>query len=105
MSTQSEPLRAESLEASLTVGDLRTSMKWYCDVVGFAVAREFEREGKLMAVSLTAGSVRLLVSQDDGSKGKDRVKGEGFSIQLTTAQDIDAIAQGIEARGGSLLMP
>jgi hypothetical protein len=30
------------------------------------------------------------------------VKGAGFSLQLTTAQDVDALACGIRARGGEL---
>jgi hypothetical protein len=30
--------------------------------------------------------VRILLNQDDGAKGFDRVKGEGFSLMFTTAQ-------------------
>ena len=97
-----EPLRAQSLEASLTVRDLPTSLAWYRDVLGFTVAREFEREGTLFAVSLQAGAVRLLLGQDNGARGADRVKGEGFSLQLTTAQNVDAIAERIKQRGGAL---
>lgn len=88
----SESLIAQSLEVSLTVADARRSANWYRDALGFSVDREFERDGKLRAVSLRAGSVRILVSQDDGSKGADRIKGEGFSIQITTSQPIDDIA-------------
>jgi uncharacterized glyoxalase superfamily protein PhnB len=95
-----EPFRADSLEASLTVQDLARSLVWYRDVVGFTVTREFEREGRLMAVSLQAGSVRLLITQDDGARG-ERTRGEGFSLQLTTSQSIDELARGIEARGGT----
>jgi uncharacterized glyoxalase superfamily protein PhnB len=97
-----ESLRGRSLEASLTVNDLQRSLAWYRDVVGFTVDREHEREGKLRAVSLKAGAVRLLLGQDDGAKGMNRVKGEGFSLQITTAQDIDQIAARIKARGGTL---
>jgi len=49
--------------------------------------------------------VQLLLGQDDGAKGLDRGKGEGFSLQLTTSQDIDAIAARIQARGGTLETP
>ena len=97
-----EPLDARSLEASLTVADLARSLAWYRDVVGFTVAREFRRGDTLMAVSLQAGAVRLLLGQDDGARGLDRAKGEGFSLQITTAQDVDAIASRIRARGGAL---
>ena len=55
-----------------------------------------------MAASLRAGSVQMLLTQDDGAKGVDRLKGEGISLQLTTAQDIDEFAQQIKERGGTL---
>ena len=55
-----------------------------------------------MAVSLKAGDVGILIAQDDGARGVDRVKGEGFSLMITTAQDVDAIARGIVERGGTL---
>lgn len=96
---------ANELTASLTVGDIDRSLAWYRDVIGFAVDREHVREGTLRAVSLRAGSVRLLLTRDDGARGGDRVKGEGFSLQLTTPQDIDALARGIESRGGTLDAP
>lgn len=97
-------LLGQSLEASLTVRDITQSTTWYRDVLGFAIDRQFEREGKLMAVSLKAGSVRILLTQDDGAKGLDRAKGEGFSLQITTAQNVDELAKGIKERGGQLAM-
>jgi len=99
---QPESLRARSLQPSLTVKDLQKSMEWYRDVVGFTVDEQHEREGKLAAVSLKAGSVRLLLGQDNGAKGWERLKGEGFSLMLTTSQDIDAIAARIKGMGGTL---
>ena len=95
-------LVARSLEASLTVSDLSTSVAWYRDVVGFAVAREYRRDERLFAVAMRAGSVELLLVQDDGARGADRVRGEGFSLQITTAQDIDALAARVESCGGAL---
>jgi uncharacterized glyoxalase superfamily protein PhnB len=71
-------------------------------VVGFTVDRRYEREGKLRAVALKAGDVRLLIGQDDGAKGWDRVKGEGFSLQITTDQNVDEIANRIRELGGTL---
>jgi uncharacterized glyoxalase superfamily protein PhnB len=87
----------------MTVKDLGASTTWYRDVVGFTVDQEYEREGKLRAVAMRAGSVRILLNQDDGAKGWDRVKGQGFSLQITTEQSIDAIADGIKAAGGTLV--
>jgi len=91
---------ARNLQASLTVKDLETSLAWYRDVVGFAVDQKHERAGKLMAVSLKAGDVRILINQDDGAKGLDRVKGEGFSLQFTTDQNVDEIASRIDRGRG-----
>jgi len=95
-------LRGSALTASLTVGDLPTSLAWYRDVVGFAVEREYEREGVMRAVALQAGDVRILLGQDNGARGSDRVKGEGFSLMITTEQSIDELAERIQARGGTL---
>ena len=95
-------LTGRTLSASLTVNDLETSFAWYRDVVGFSVGQKYEREGKLMAVSLKAGDVRILLTQDDGARGRDRIKGVGFSLQITTDQNIDEIATGIKQRGGAL---
>ena len=97
-----ELLRGRSLSASLTVKDLQKSLAWYCDVVGFSIDRKMEREGKLRAVVLKAGDVQLSINQDDGAKGWDRVKGEGFSLRITTDQSVDEIANRIKKRGGTL---
>lgn len=99
---QPETFRARSLQASLTVKDLRLSMAWYRDVLGFFVGRQFERDGKLMAVELRAGAVQILLTQDDGARGLDRPKGEGFSLQITTAQDVDLLARRVKQRGATL---
>jgi len=100
--TQPESFRGRSLAASLTVSDLQRSLAWYRDVVGFTVDRKFEREGRLAAVALKAGAVELLLGQDDGARGEGRIKGEGFSLQITTSQDVDALAKRIKDRGGLL---
>ncbi len=96
------PLSAQSLEASLTTADVRRSREWYRDVLGFVVDREFEREGAMFAVSMRAGQVRILLTQDDGGKGAERRKGDGFSLQLTTDQDIDSIASAAKEAGAAL---
>lgn len=93
---------AQKLGASLTVNSLEQSVAWYRDVIGFAVAREYAPRGALIAVALSAGAVEILLTQDNGARGEERVKGQGFSLQFTTTQDIDGLAAGIVARGGVL---
>ncbi len=100
--TSTASLDGSELAASLTVKNLQSSLDWYQNVLGFAVDEKHERNGKLMAVSLRAGKVRMLLGQDDGAKGWERVKGEGMSLQITTAQSIDDIAARIKAVGGTL---
>jgi uncharacterized glyoxalase superfamily protein PhnB len=97
-----ESFRARSIDISLTVRDLRASVAWYCDTLGFTVDREHARNGTLFAVSIKAGAARILLGQDDGAKGLDRTKGDGFSFQLTTAQSVAEIAARIKAHGTTL---
>lgn len=93
---------ATTLSASLTVKDVAQSLAWYRDVLGFTMERAFGPEGKPHAIRLAAGPVKLLIVQDDGKKGLDRVKGEGMSLSLTTAENVDAVAQRIKDAGGTL---
>jgi uncharacterized glyoxalase superfamily protein PhnB len=99
---EAQPFSARALSASLTVKDIQASAAWYQNVLGFTVHQNYERDGKLRAVALRAGDVRILIGQDDGAKGWDRVKGEGFSLQFTTEQNVDAIAKRIVEHGGTL---
>ena len=98
----SELLLGHPLAISLTVKDLQKSLAWYTDVVGFSVERKLERDGVLRGVALRAGEIRLSINQDDGAKGWTRVKGEGFSLRITTEQNIDEIAKRIKEKGGVL---
>ena len=99
---QPESFRAREMTASLTVKDLQKSVAWYRDLLGFTVDREMERDGKLRAVALKAGAIRILLNQDDGARGFDRIKGEGFSLQFITTQSVDDIANRIKSGGGAL---
>ncbi len=97
-----ESFRGRTLTVSFTVNDLTKSLTWYCDVLGFTIDQRYERAGKLQAASLKAGDVRILLGQDDGAKGWDRVKGAGSSIRIETAQNIDELAARVKERGGTL---
>jgi uncharacterized glyoxalase superfamily protein PhnB len=93
---------ATALSASLTVNDLSKSLAWYQNVMGFTIDQKHEFEGKVRAFSLKAGDVRLLINQDNGAMGWDRAKGVGFSLQLTTNQNVDELARRITSVGGKL---
>lgn len=96
------PLDAYDLAASLTVRELEQSAAWYQQTLGFTLDRKHERNGKVIAISLKAGTARLLLTQDDGARSLDRPKGEGFSLQLSTTQNADALAARAKSHGAAL---
>jgi len=96
---------ATTLGCSLTCKELDKSIRFYRDVLGFTVDMTFENEGKLAGAVISAGDIRIVLNQDDGKLGWDRIKGQGFYIQLNVAKasDVDAAAERIKAAGGSLI--
>ncbi|MDH3402772.1 MAG: VOC family protein [Acidobacteriota bacterium] len=99
---QPESLRLRAATPAITASDLQASVAWYRDVLGFTVDEEYEEDGVLRGVSLKAGDVVFLLTQDDFAKGRDRLKGLGLRFYCTTAQDVDVLAAEIGARGGEL---
>ena len=100
---QPESLRLRSASPGFTVNDIVKSVSWYRDVMGFTVKDRWEQDGKLMGVELVAGEVLFMLSQDDWKKGRDRKKGEGFSMYCLTIQDVDRLAMRAKARGATML--
>lgn len=105
MTTSAAPINATHLGCSLTCKDLEASIAWYRDALGFNVAHSFEHEGKVTAAVIVAGNVRIVLNQDDGKLGWDRIKGQGFYLQVNvaTASDVDAAAARLKAAGWTLL--
>jgi len=95
-------LKLSSASPSFTVNDLQKSLAFYRDVLGFELEEKYERQGTLVGVGLQAGDVFFMLGQDDWKKGRDRRKGEGFRIYCMTTQDVDVIAEKIQAAGGTL---
>ena len=99
-----DPLDTRAMLISLTTKDLLRSVAWYRDVLGFTVDNLRERDGKPAAASVRSGAAKIFLNQDDGGRGWERVKGEGFAITFDTAQDVDAIAARIRSSGWTLAM-
>jgi uncharacterized glyoxalase superfamily protein PhnB len=95
------PLNARTVMASLTVNKLDDSLRFFTGL-GFEVEEQWEHEGVVQGAMLKAGQVRLGLSQDDGKKGKDRVKGTGMRLYIEAADDIDAVAARAKAAGVAL---
>ncbi len=100
---QPENLRLRAATPGYTVNDIHRSLAWYQNVLGCIVVERWEKDGQLRGATLRAGAVDFYLGQDDWKLGQGRVKGAGFRIYCTTSQSVDAVADGIKARGGTLL--
>ena len=98
-------IHATQLSCSITCKDIQASIRFWREAVGFTVAQTFEDEGKLAGAVVAAGDCRIVLNQDDGKLGWDRIKGQGFYLQINVATpaDVDAAAARIKAAGGTLL--
>lgn len=105
MTDAAAALNATTLGCSLTCKDVESSIRWYREVLGFAVDMTFEHEGKIGGAVMSAGEIRIVLNQDDGQLGWDRIKGQGLYLQINVAgpADVDAAAARIKAAGGTLL--
>ena len=91
-------LRAKTVSPTLTVDNLEQSIAFF-EGLGFAVEERWEEKGTLLGVMLRAGDVQIGLSQDDWKKGRDRQKGVGVRIYVSTAQDIDQLAADAKKAG------
>jgi uncharacterized glyoxalase superfamily protein PhnB len=98
-------LNATVLGGSITCKDLSASIAFYRDAIGFAVYQTYDHEGRVVAAVVGAGQITLVLNQDDGKLGWDRIKGQGFFLQINVAAaaDVDAAAARIKAAGGALI--
>ena len=105
MTDTTAAINATNLGCSITCKDLEASIRFYRDAIGFAVAQRFENEGKAVAAVVTAGNCSIVLNQDNGKLGWNRIKGQGIYLQINVAgaADVDAAAARIKAAGGALL--
>lgn len=94
-------LNGKSVMPSLTVNDLQQSLDFFGGL-GFEIEDRWEENGKLLGAMLKAGEARLGLSQDDGKKGANRVKGVGMRIYIEAADNIDQVAARAKASGIAL---
>lgn len=94
-----------SLGCSITCADVEASIRFYRDVIGFMVVQQFERDGKVAGAVIVSGSTAIVLNQDDGKLGWDRIKGQGIYVQMNVASpaEVDAAADRIKAAGFTLL--
>jgi len=92
-------LHALDLSVSLTASDLDRSIQFYTEGLGFEITERLETDGKLDGVMIEAGRVTLGLSQDDFSRGKDRIKGVGMGLYVVTDQELGPLAERVRMAG------
>jgi uncharacterized glyoxalase superfamily protein PhnB len=99
--TTNTALQLKTLSPALTVDDLQKSIKFF-EGLGFSISERWENDGVLFGVMIRAGDFEFGLNQDDWKKGRDRQKGVGIRLYVTTTQDVNAIAARAKAAGISL---
>jgi uncharacterized glyoxalase superfamily protein PhnB len=94
-------LQAKTLSPSLTVNNLQQSVAFF-EGLGFGIEERWEEEGTLLGVMVRAGQATVNLTQDDWKKGRDRQKGIGLRIFVSTTQDIDQLAADAKKAGIAL---
>ena len=98
-----EAVQISAIVPTLTVDDLQKSITFY-EALGFAIDERWEDKGTLLGVMLRAGKTQIGLNQDDWKKGRDRQKGIGvrLSISTTTPGSVDDIAKRAKNAGITL---
>ena len=101
MSSTQKTFKGTSVMPSLTVNNLQQSLDFFTGL-GFELEDRWEQDGKLLGAMLKAGDAHLGLSQDDGKKGLNRVKGIGMRIYIETTDDVNEVAARAVAAGITL---
>jgi len=97
-----EAVQISAVVPTLTVDDLQKSVRFY-EALGFSIDKRWEEKGTLLGVMLRAGGTQIGLSQDDWKKGRDRKKGIGVSLSIsTTRNNVDEIAKRAKNAGITL---
>jgi len=101
MATTQEALQITTIVPSITVDDLQKSLTFY-QALGFTIGERWEDNGTLQGVMLRAGKTEIGLSQDDWKKGRDRKKGVGMRLFMSTTQNVDEVAARARSAGITL---
>src|SRR6186713_1443396 len=102
MATTQEAVQISAIVPTLTVDDLQKSISFY-EALGFAIDERWEDKGTLRGVMMRAGSTQIGLNQDDWKKGRDRNKGIGVRLSVSTTRgQVDEIAKRARSAGITL---
>ena len=101
MATTQEAVQISAIVPTFTVDDLQKSISFY-EGLGFTVDEKWEEKGILLGVMMRAGKNQIGLNQDDWKKGRDRKKGIGVRLTLSTPQNVDELARRAKGAGITL---
>jgi uncharacterized glyoxalase superfamily protein PhnB len=101
VATTQDVLQISAIVPNFTVDDLQKSIAFY-EALGFMLEERWEENGALLGVMLRAGKTQIGLSQDDWKKGRDRKKGVGMRLFMSTTQNVDEIAKRARSAGITL---
>lgn len=101
MATTQEAVQIGAIVPTLTVDDLQKSIAFY-EALGFSIKERWEEDGTLLGVMMRAGQTEIGLNQDDWKKGRDRKKGAGMRLSISTPGSVDDIAKRLKTAGIAL---
>jgi uncharacterized glyoxalase superfamily protein PhnB len=95
-------VQISAIVPTLTVDDLQKSITFY-EALGFVIDERWEDKGTLLGVMMRAGKIQIGLNQDDWKKGRDRSKGVGVRLSISTTRDhVDEMAKRAKNAGITL---
>jgi uncharacterized glyoxalase superfamily protein PhnB len=94
-------VQISAIVPTLTVDDLQKSITFY-EALGFVLEERWEDKGTLLGVMMRAGKTQIGLNQDDWKKGRDRKKGIGVRLSISTLGSVDEIAKRAKNAGIAL---
>jgi len=102
VATTQEAVQISAIVPTLTVDDLQKSITFY-EGLGFTIDERWEDKGTLLGVMMRAGKTEIGLNQDDWKKGRDRKKGIGVRLSISTPPgSVDEIAKRAKNAGITL---
>jgi uncharacterized glyoxalase superfamily protein PhnB len=93
VATTQEAVQISAIVPTLTVDDLPKSIAFY-EALGFTIDERWEDKGTLLGVMMRAGKTEIGLNQDDWKKGRDRKKGIGVRLSISTTRgNVDELAK------------
>jgi uncharacterized glyoxalase superfamily protein PhnB len=102
VATTQEAVQIGAIVPTLTVDDVQKSIAFY-EALGFTVEERWEDNGTVRGVILRAGRTQIVMNQDDWKKGRERQKGVGVRLSISTPPGtVDEIASRVRNAGITL---